>query len=163
MNPKNLLLAISFTALSCTAQTSLRNGEAPDSTETLKAIDHLVSQPKLLAKEWREMKGLLPTSCELLADGSSVECPSITGLAGVTAQAQPPGIISLELMPPINCEEVVQTITKRIGPGTAASRTDSCATKWRLEKQLQGAYVRVHKIKSKPGHIAVMIGVTQGP
>lgn len=163
MNIKYFILAISFTVLSCTAQTPPISTEATTSAGTLKVIDNLVSQPKLLAKQWQEMKTMLPPGCALQADGSTVECPKISGLAGVTAQPQPPGIINLDVTHPVNCEEVLQVITQRLGPGKSASSTDSCATRWRLDKQLAGAYVRVHQIRSQPGHIAVMIGVSQGP
>jgi len=154
-----LLVALIATQVSCSAKdtSAPKNISSPASG----LVSNLVADPEVLTKSAPQILAALPKGCSLVASGENLDCPPIPGVASISVQPGPLGIVDVIFLPPTTCQEIFTAVASRYGQGKL-EEGNSCKATWSLKKGGK-AYIKMAPGKKNPEQIYFQFAIEQGP
>ena len=155
-------LVVATLAAAAFAGAGARADASGEQTAAYQLVDSLVSQPRLLAKPWPQMRKAFPAACSKGPDAPDLTCPPMAGVRRLSATASGTGMIDLVLADPVSCEQLYEVISKRLGPGNVEAG-NKCTVRWSMQPEGRRVHVRLSRGKKDPGQIHFQMAMEQGP
>ena len=136
---------------------------AEDSHEAEAFVRRLIRDPRILMRPWQVRIKVLPKGCLKLADEWDLQCPSMLGIAKVSASSNQRGMISVVFKPPMTCERLHALVRRRLGPPTRVEPDDPCDGYWELDRWRVPGSLVVSRRLHQDGEVLLQMGAEQGP